>query len=72
MTAQEELLKQTFIVYINHKRFEIEYPDPSETLISFLRRQGYTGTKLGCAEGYSHSFNLFSKFNSKGDVGLVL
>jgi xanthine dehydrogenase/oxidase len=38
------------IVYVNDKPIR-EKANPNETLIEFLRRHGFTGTKLGCAEG---------------------
>ncbi|KAI8902934.1 molybdopterin binding aldehyde oxidase/xanthine dehydrogenase [Globomyces pollinis-pini] len=38
-------------IFVNDKRIIEQNPDPQESLISLLRRHGYTGTKLGCGEG---------------------
>lgn len=41
-------------LYVNGHRYELgdcaAYP-PTTTLLTFLRREGWTGTKLGCGEG---------------------
>ncbi|KAJ3223048.1 hypothetical protein HK099_001575 [Clydaea vesicula] len=37
--------------YLNDKKVFVKNPDPTESLISYLRRSGLTGTKLGCSEG---------------------
>ncbi|KAJ3009322.1 hypothetical protein HKX48_008030 [Thoreauomyces humboldtii] len=37
--------------YINGRKFQSPPPDPQESLLVFLRRNGYTGIKLGCGEG---------------------
>lgn len=42
--------KQKFFFYVNGKRVTPS-PDPTKTLIEFLRESGLTGTKLGCGEG---------------------
>jgi xanthine dehydrogenase iron-sulfur cluster and FAD-binding subunit A len=43
-------------LYVNGKKRVIRNPDPVEILISYLRRIGLTGTKLGCVEGTSSSY----------------
>jgi xanthine dehydrogenase/oxidase len=42
--------EETLRVYVNDKII-LDSPDPTESLIHFLRRHGFTGTKLGCSEG---------------------
>ncbi|KAJ1972089.1 hypothetical protein H4R35_004868 [Dimargaris xerosporica] len=37
--------------YVNTTPYELSNPAPDTTLLQFLRDQGLTGTKLGCAEG---------------------
>ncbi|RKO85894.1 2Fe-2S ferredoxin-type domain-containing protein [Blyttiomyces helicus] len=37
--------------WLNGKPVVEKNPDPNESLIHFVRRKGYTGTKLGCSEG---------------------
>ena len=37
--------------YLNGKLVEVKEPKPEQTLLQYLRYLGYTGTKLGCAEG---------------------
>jgi len=39
------------LLYLNGKQIEVVNPDPSMTLLSFIRSRGLTGTKLGCGEG---------------------
>jgi xanthine dehydrogenase/oxidase len=39
------------VVYVNDTVIRESNPDPLESLISFLRRHRFTGTKLGCSEG---------------------
>ena len=40
-------------IYVNGKKMtrELSIITPTMTLLSFLRQNGLTGTKLGCAEG---------------------
>ncbi|KAI0225201.1 hypothetical protein L0F63_003442 [Massospora cicadina] len=39
------------IFFINRKLHCLERPDPKLTTLAYLRKQGLTGTKLGCGEG---------------------
>ncbi|KAI9354597.1 molybdopterin binding aldehyde oxidase/xanthine dehydrogenase [Zopfochytrium polystomum] len=43
--------KRRLSIWLNGREFTDKDPDPTESLISFIRRQGFTGTKLGCSEG---------------------
>jgi hypothetical protein len=47
-------LKTELELWINGRKFREQNPNPHEPLISFLRRLGLTGTKLGCSEGLKH------------------
>jgi xanthine dehydrogenase/oxidase len=38
-------------MYVNGSRADTSSVTPTTTLLAYLRGQGYTGTKLGCAEG---------------------
>lgn len=37
--------------YCNGTKVELREPDPEVTVLEYLRQNGLTGTKLGCAEG---------------------
>lgn len=53
------------IVYVNSGKVIREAnPDPLESLISLLRRHGFTGTKLGCSEGIC-KYSKYSKYRMK-------
>ena len=39
------------LFYLNGSAIEVQNPDPEENLLSWLRRNGHNGTKLGCGEG---------------------
>lgn len=41
----------SLLFYLNGCAIEVENPDPEENLLSWLRRNGHNGTKLGCGEG---------------------
>ncbi|BFZ59273.1 hypothetical protein YB2330_000279 [Saitoella coloradoensis] len=41
----------TLSFYLNAQRVSLEVPDPTITLLEYIRSTGLTGTKLGCAEG---------------------
>jgi xanthine dehydrogenase iron-sulfur cluster and FAD-binding subunit A len=44
--------QQVVTLALNGERVEIESPDPSITLLSYLRTHTrFTGTKLSCSEG---------------------
>ncbi|KAJ3218506.1 hypothetical protein HDU67_005308 [Dinochytrium kinnereticum] len=45
------IAKTALTVWVNGQKIVEKNPNPTESLISFVRRHGYTGTKLGCAEG---------------------
>ncbi len=40
-----------FSFHLNGRRIEVDGPAPTTTLADFLRSEGLTGTKIGCAEG---------------------
>src|ERR1700735_3969332 len=44
-------MSESFSVTINGEAVTVEGIPPTTTLLDFLRGQGRTGTKLGCAEG---------------------
>ncbi|TPX59849.1 hypothetical protein SpCBS45565_g07639 [Spizellomyces sp. 'palustris'] len=44
-------VRATLECYVNGKKFSAVPPDPQESLLTFLRRHSFTGTKLGCGEG---------------------
>ena len=49
------------VVALNGERVDVESPDPSLTLLSFLRSHTrFTGTKLSCADGASLLLSLLS------------
>jgi xanthine dehydrogenase/oxidase len=54
--------QQPLTVYVNNTKIIDQNPDPSESLISFLRRNGLTGTKLGCSEGGCGSCTVMVSF----------
>eukprot|EP00742_Colponemidia_sp_Colp-10_P005067 GILJ01005413.1.p1 GENE.GILJ01005413.1~~GILJ01005413.1.p1 ORF type:complete len:1351 (+),score=226.28 GILJ01005413.1:45-4097(+) len=43
--------ESTLLLFVNGQRFEVKNAQPDMTLLSFLRQNGLTGTKLGCGEG---------------------
>jgi xanthine dehydrogenase/oxidase len=47
----QELPQDIISFYINGKKHEIKNPNPTQTLLQYLRSNGYTGTKLTCGEG---------------------
>ena len=51
--------KKTLDFWVNGQKISEPNPDPQETLISLLRRLGFTGTKLGCGEGNLMNFQYF-------------
>lgn len=54
ITTQQQqglLPSKPLTFFLNDKLVTLNSPDPDETLISYLRRIGLTGTKLGCGEG---------------------
>jgi xanthine dehydrogenase/oxidase len=42
---------QSITLYVNGKEKHVATPDPTMTLLTYLRGEGLTGTKLGCGEG---------------------
>jgi hypothetical protein len=57
LSHKVELDSDTISFYVNGKNYTVKHPDPSMTLLEFLRSNGLTGTKLG--------FNLLKKLNKK-------
>lgn len=49
--ALQSFKSQSLIFSLNSTRIHIDNPDGDLTLLDFVRAQGFTGTKLGCAEG---------------------
>jgi xanthine dehydrogenase/oxidase len=47
----ETQFSSKLLFYLNGNAVEVDQPDPEENLLSWLRRSGYYGTKLGCGEG---------------------
>lgn len=48
-TANEE---SSLVFYVNGERFQVPQPDPSTTLLEFLRSSTrFKSVKLGCGEG---------------------
>lgn len=43
--------RKHLVVWVNGKRYEVCGLHPRETTLAWLRKQGLTGTKLGCGEG---------------------
>jgi xanthine dehydrogenase iron-sulfur cluster and FAD-binding subunit A len=43
--------RNSLIFFVNDKKFELDNIEPDLTLVSFLRRRGLTGAKIGCLEG---------------------
>jgi xanthine dehydrogenase/oxidase len=37
--------------YLNGTKQVVRNPSPHETVLDYVRRVGFTGTKLGCSEG---------------------
>lgn len=49
--ALQQFQSQSLIFSLNSTKIHIDNPDGDLTLLDFIRAQGFTGTKLGCAEG---------------------
>lgn len=49
--ALQSFKSQSLIFSLNSTKIHIDNPDGDLTLLDFVRAQGFTGTKLGCAEG---------------------
>ena len=49
-TTQSSISNSLFF-HVNGKPHNVNDAQPEETLLSYLRRTGLTGTKLGCGEG---------------------
>ena len=44
------MLEEELVIFVNDRKIT-DKPNPHESLVSFLRRHGLTGTKIGCHEG---------------------
>lgn len=51
LAAVTEAYDDTLRFYLNGTKIVLDEADPEVTLLEYLRGIGYTGTKLGCAEG---------------------
>lgn len=51
MSKIEDNWHSSITFYINGVEKTVAYPDPRQTLLQYLRSNGFTGTKLGCGEG---------------------
>jgi hypothetical protein len=53
LTKFEAQAKSHLVFYLNGSRISLDGSslDPDTTLLTFIRAQGLTGTKLGCGEG---------------------
>lgn len=49
--ALQQFHSQSLVFSLNSTKIHIDNPDGDLTLLDFVRAQGFTGTKLGCAEG---------------------
>ncbi|RKP35355.1 hypothetical protein BJ085DRAFT_41134 [Dimargaris cristalligena] len=50
-TVEASPYSNRLFLYVNQTPYELVNPAPETTVLQFLRDQGLTGTKLGCAEG---------------------
>ena len=48
---QANIISNSLFFHVNGQPHNVNDAQPEETLLSYLRRTGYTGTKLGCGEG---------------------
>ena len=51
VTKADVKFSAELVFYLNTRKVVVKDAQPQETLISYLRRSGLTGTKLGCGEG---------------------
>jgi xanthine dehydrogenase iron-sulfur cluster and FAD-binding subunit A len=48
---QKKIENNIISFFVNGKKHEIKNPNPTTTLLTYLRNEGLKGTKLGCGEG---------------------
>lgn len=62
-------MKSTLEFFLNGKKQVLRHPDPSQTVLEYIRSTGLTGTKLGCQEGGCGACTLtLSEWNPEAQI----